>query len=180
MRRKQRRNSVGAGVGSPALVGEPFTLETEDLPEFLVYETTYQAYPLILASGGIKRAAGTTRLSFSAVTPETVGSDGADVSIWIDLRAALEAAPEIRWQRTETGAIATDAEEVPKALWTKALARRPDVGLLFEDGEARREVPEALRKGGVKGKGRKGKGEESLQSRAVDEDSSEGSASSEE
>ena len=180
VRRKLRRNSVGAGAGTPALIGEPFTLETEDLPEFLVYETTYQAYPLIVASGGIKRAAGTTHLSFSAVTPDKMGNEAADVSIWIDLRAALEATPEIRWQRTETGTIAANAEEVPKALWSKAVARRPDVGVLFEDGEARREVTEALKKGGAKGKGRKGKGEESLQSRAVDEDSSEGSASSEE
>lgn len=160
-----KRNAVSAPI---VLVGEPFTTATEDLPEFIFYETSYQGYPLILTSGGIKRAGGSTYLSFSPVIPGGRASD-ADVNIWIKLRSALEAAPDVKWQWTESGSIVTSAEEVPKALWKKAVARRSDVGLLFEDGEVRQEVPEALRKG-AKGKGKKGK--ESLQTRGEDESGS--------
>ncbi len=161
-----RPNSRQNNVSAPVLVGKPFTVETEDLPEFVVYETSYQAYPLILNSGGIKRAGGSTHLSFSPVTPGRTSE--ADVSIWIELRSALEAAPEVNWQRTESGSIVT-AEEVSRTLWKKVVARRSDIGLLFEDDEVRQEVPEALRKG-AKGKGKKSKG--SLQSLGDEESGS--------
>ena len=156
----------------------------EGLPEFIAYETTYQAWPLILASGCIKKKAGSPEQTFTPVAPtitteRATASDTAEVTIWIDLRAAVKAAPEIQWRRSEKGDIATSAEEVPKALWKKVIARRSDVGVVFEDGEVRREVPEALRKG-AKNRGKKAKSEGSLRSRAEDEDSSEGSASSEE
>ncbi|RYP92797.1 hypothetical protein DL770_001077 [Monosporascus sp. CRB-9-2] len=37
-------------------------------------------------------------------------------------------------------------EEIPKALWKKAIACWSNAGLLFEDGDVRQEVTEALRK----------------------------------
>jgi len=162
-----KRNSITA----PVIEGEPLTADADDLPEYVVYETSYQAYPLILASGGIKRAGGTTHLSFTPVSPTA----DADIGIWIQLRSAMEVAPEIKWQRTESGGIVT-ADEIPKDLWKKVVARRSDVGLLFEDGEVRGEVPEALRGKGTKGKGKKSKGP--AQGRA-DEDSGSSSANDE-
>ena len=75
--------------------------------------------------------------------------------VWINLKSAMEANPSITWQRTESGAIVT-SDEVPKSLWKKAVARRPDIGLLFEDGEVRKEVPASLRGKGAKGRGKKG------------------------
>jgi hypothetical protein len=81
----------------------------------------------------------------------------ADIGIWVHLRTALEAEPSIVWHRAASGALVT-ANEVPKSVWKKAVARRPDVGLLFEDGEIRKEVPERLRGKGSKGKAKKGKG----------------------
>ena len=156
----------------------------EGLPEYIVYETTYQAWPLILTSGCIKKKAGSPEQIFKPVseartTERATTSDTAEVTIWIDLRAALKVAPEIQWHHLEKGGIATSAEEVPKALWKKVVARRSDVGVVFEDGEVRREVPEAIRKG-AKSKGKKAKSEGFLQSLAEDENSSDGSVSSEE
>lgn len=69
------------------------------------------------------------------------------------------------------------ANEVPKSLWKKAVARRPDVGLLFEDGEIRKEVPERLRGKGSKGKAKNKMGKVSLKSRG--DDASESASASE-
>ncbi|KAI0133679.1 hypothetical protein BJ170DRAFT_172742 [Xylariales sp. AK1849] len=176
IRGTHKRDSLQA----PILEGEPLTTDAEDLPEFVVYETSYEAYPHILASGSIQRAAGATHITFSPVTVAEDGSESrpgrtgdADIGIWVRLRTALETEPSIVWQRTASGGVVT-SNEVPKGLWKKAVARRPDVGLLFEDGEIRNEVPERLRGKGSKGKAKKGKG--SLKGRGGD---ASGSASEE-
>ncbi|RYO85011.1 hypothetical protein DL766_008596 [Monosporascus sp. MC13-8B] len=116
---------------APLLVGKPFTKKAEDLPE---------------------RAAGSTQLSFAAVTPDRASD--ADVNIWIELQSALEVVPEFQWKRTESSSIVTTVEEIPKALWKKAVARWSNTSLLLEDREVRKEVPEALREK-AKGKGKR-------------------------
>ncbi|KAI1866779.1 hypothetical protein JX265_001152 [Neoarthrinium moseri] len=168
IRGTHKRDSVQA----PILEGEPLKADAEDLPEFVVYETSYEAYPHILASDGIQLAAGAKYITFTPVTIDADGSESrpnrtsdADIGIWVHLRTALESEPSIVWQRTAAGGIAT-ANEVPKSLWKKAVARRQDIGLLFEDGEVRKEVPEGLRGKGSKGKAKKGKG--SFKSRGED------------
>ncbi|KAJ9150434.1 tRNA 2'-phosphotransferase 1 [Pleurostoma richardsiae] len=162
---------------APSPVWQQITPETEDLPEFIVHGTSYPKYHLILTSGSIKRAGGQPYLSFTPVTATEDGSESrhageADVSIWIHLRSAMEASPETVWRRTETGTIVT-ADEIPKSLWKKAVARRGDLGVLFEDGEVRKEVPVGLRGKGAKAK--KGKGV--LKSRGGDDGSDSASAS---
>jgi 2'-phosphotransferase len=150
----------------------PLSLTTEDLPDLIVYETSYANYPLILASGSIKRAGGQAVLSFS---PLTIASDGseikaaasdADVSIYLPLRSLMEAQPKITWSRLENGQIVTEGDvkgEVSKKYWKKVVARRADIGVLYEDGEVRKEVPVGLRGKGVKAKkGGKGKGKGGL------------------
>ncbi|KAH6648165.1 hypothetical protein BKA67DRAFT_539981 [Truncatella angustata] len=165
IRGTHKRDSLQA----PVIEGEPLKLDAEDLPEYIVYETSYEAYPHILASGSIEKAAGATHISFSPVATdgsETRRAGNADIGIWVHLRTALETEPSIVWQKTANGAIAT-TNEIPKSLWKKAVARRSDIGLLFEDGEVRGEVPEALRGKGSKGKAKKGKG--SFKSRGGEE-----------
>jgi 2'-phosphotransferase len=149
----------------------PLSLTTEDLPDLVVYETSYANYPLILASGSIKRAGGQALLSFSPITisasgEENKASSDADVSIYLLLRSLMEANPKISWQRTESGSIVTEGDakgEVSKKYWKKVVARRADIGVLYEDGEVRKEVPVGLRGKGVKAKkGGKGKGKGGL------------------
>jgi hypothetical protein len=171
-------------VTTPVPIGDKLTAENPDLPEFAIYETSYQGYPLLLALGAITRAPGGAK--YRTFVPVAVDEDGnetrqhpgtgeaAEVSIWIPLRAALQAEPEITWQRSDSGMIIT-ADQVPKSLWKKVVARRPDIGLLFEDGQVRKEVPTNLRGKGAKGKARKGKG--ALKREGSEEDS--GSASDE-
>ncbi|KAI1341424.1 putative tRNA 2'-phosphotransferase 1 [Xylariaceae sp. FL0016] len=158
VRRESKRDSVSQAPLD--LEGEPLTLDSANLPEYIVYETTYQNYPLVLASGGIKRADGASHLSFLPVSAGTATGrpSKADVSIWIHLRTAMEQAPELVWQYTTSGRIVTVGEEVPKGVWKKAVARRPDIGLLFEEGLVHKEIPEGLRGKGAKGKAKKGKG----------------------
>lgn len=97
------------------------------------------------------------------------------MSIWINLKDALESG--LVFQKTENGSVVTSGE-VAKGLWKKAVARRPDVGLLFEDGEVRKDVPAALR--GKGGKARKGKGERRERRGSASEEDKSGSADEEE
>jgi 2'-phosphotransferase len=131
---------------------------------FILYETSYEAFPRILAAGGIQqKATGATYVSFTQVSLEAEGGEprptrtsDADVTIWIALREVMEANPDIEWHRTAAGGIAT-TNDIPTHLWKKAVARRPEIGILFEDGQVRNEVPESLRGRGAKGKAKSSK-----------------------
>lgn len=144
----------------------PLSTTTEDLPDLIVYECSYASYPLILASGGIKRAGGQANLVFQAITVDDDGNEtrpasSADVSIFIDLRKTMEADSKISWARTETGAVVSTGDKegvVSKAYWGKVVARRSDIGVLYENGEVRKEIPVGLRGKGVKAKKGKSKG----------------------
>lgn len=163
----------------------PLTTTTEDLPDLLVYETSYANYPLILASGGIKRAGGQAHLQFASIKIREDGSEirpstDADVSIYIDLRAVMGSNDDISWSRLENGNIVTEGDAkgaLEKKYWKKAVGRRPDIGVLLEDGQVKKEVPLGLRGKGVKGKrgGGKGKGRGLKEMKARSED--EGTAS---
>lgn len=154
-------------ITSPIPVGDKLTAESPDIPEFAIYETSYQRYPLILALGAITRAPGGSE--YRTFVPVMVGDEGnesrqspgageaAEVSVWVHLRTALQVEPSIVWYRSDSGTIIT-ADDVPRALWKKAIARRPDIGIVFEDGEIRKDIPVNLRGKGAKGKARKGKG----------------------
>lgn len=157
----------------------PLTSSSADLPDLIVYETSYPNYPLVLASGGIKRAGGQQYLSFRSIKVEEDGteirtSSDADVSIQINLREIMDAEPQIQWARDENGKILSAGDttgSIPKEFWKKAVARRPDIGVLFENGEVRKEIPIGLRGKGVKGKkGSKGKGWVSKEMKARSED----------
>lgn len=108
---------------------------------------------------------------------EVRASSDADVSIYIDLRAVMESNDKITWARTESGNVLTagDADGgIEKKYWKRAVGRRADIGVLFEDGEVRKEVPIGLRGKGVKGKrgGGKGKGRGLKEMKARSEDES--------
>jgi 2'-phosphotransferase len=93
------------------------------------------------------------------------------------LKSILASNETITWLRnTENGNIVTEGDVkgvVEKKFWKKVVARRADIGVLFEDGEVRKEVPIGLRGKGVKGKrgGGKGKGRglKELKARSDDE-----------
>lgn len=175
-------------VAATSAILTPLTLATPDLPELIVYECSYASYPLILASGGIKRAGGQAYLTFSAIKideedrPDEMRSSSAaannskaDVSISLSLRSILEAEPKISWARSETGAVVTEGDAqgvIVKQHWVKAVARRADIGTLFENGEVRKEVPIGLRGKNVKVKKGKNGGVVKKEMKARSEDDS--------
>lgn len=131
------------------------TADSADLPEFVVYETSYPKYYLILQSGSIQRAGGQPHLSFTPLAEDNASAGDADVRVWVNFKATMAAKPAVSWKRTESGAYVT-GDAVPTSLWHKAVARRGDLGVLFEGGEVRKEIPVGLRGKGAKAK--KGKG----------------------
>ncbi|KAF7861429.1 hypothetical protein EAF04_007994 [Stromatinia cepivora] len=144
---------------------EPVTTSTAGLPNFVVYETSYSNYPLILASGGIRKAGGQSHLSFASIfissdaietrTRISTNKDDADVSIYISLKTTMESDPQVKWYRNGNGGIVSQGDEngfIGKSTWKKVIARRTDIGVLFEDGVVKKEVPVGLRGKGVKGK----------------------------
>lgn len=163
----------------------PLAITTEDLPDLIVYETSYANYPLILASGSIKRAGGQAHLQFACIKVQEDGTEArptsdADVSIYIDLRTIMDANKKITWFRNDNGNVVTEGDaagSIGKKYWKRAVARRADIGVLFEDGEVRKEVPIGLRGKGVKGKrgGGKGKGRGLKEMKARSEDDGTGS-----
>jgi hypothetical protein len=142
-----------------------------------VYECSYASYPLILHAGGIKRAGGQAHLTFTPLdlTSDRPAASTADVSISLSLRSILSSSPKITFSRTETGAIVTEGDStgsISKQFWVKAVARRADIGVLYENGEVRKEVPIGLRGKGVKAKKGKGLGlvKKEMKARGSDED----------
>lgn len=184
LRLKPSSTRPDSPTSSKAAEHTPLTADSPDLPALIVYETSYANYPLILASGGIKRAGGQANLIFSTIQVLEDGTEvrpasDSDVYIYLDLKSVLKANDKISWAKTETGSIVTSGDAVgvvSKDLWKKVVARRADIGVLFEDGEVRKEVPIGLRGKGVKpgkrggGKG-KGKGLKDLKRSSEDEGS---------
>ena len=124
-------------------------------------------------------------MQFSAIKVQEDGTEtrpptDVDVSIYIDIRAVMEADKKITWSRTENGSILTEGDAkgaVDKKYWKRAVARRTDIGILYEDGEVRKEIPIGLRGKGVKGKrgGGKGKARGLKEMKVASEDESTGS-----
>ncbi|KAH8820886.1 putative tRNA 2'-phosphotransferase 1 [Xylogone sp. PMI_703] len=189
---KDASSETSASSTSPETKLTPLTTDSENLPDLVVYETSYANYPLILASGSIKRAGGQAHLSFSSITVDEEGaeirtpaptSSSGDVSIYIDLPALISTKSTITWQLTEAGTVITEGDadgSIPRKFWKKAIARRPDIGVLYEDGEIRKEIPVGLRgkgqrgkRGGAKGKAQRGMKEMKAQSEDEETSSSE-------
>jgi 2'-phosphotransferase len=62
-----------------------------------------------------------------------------------------------------------DKGSVSKKWWTKVVARRADIGVLYADGEVKKEVPVGLRgKGAKPKKGGKGRGKGAVASAKAD------------
>ena len=120
-------------------------------------------------------------MQFASIKVEEDGtevrpSSDADVSIYIDLRSIMEANDKISWFRYDNGNVVTEGDaagSIEKQYWKKAVARRTDIGVLFEGGEVRKEVPIGLRGKGVKGKRgggkRKGRGLKEIKARSSDD-----------
>lgn len=135
----------------------PITIAGDNVPEVVVYSTTYASYPRILAAGAIVNVNGNNGKG-SQIRCSTEVSDDAEVLIYIDVYKCL-AESKLGWFQGDNNQVVASAD-VPKAFWKKVVGRKFDVGLLLEDGEVLKEVPVSLRskKAGTKTKAKSGKG----------------------
>lgn len=153
--------AVGPNTIDASTLGKQLTAESDDLPDLVIYATTYTTYAHISSSGALKNTGG-GNVSFSTSLPDESDSK-AEVLFYIDLRLALANSP-LEWYINETGTSITVAggKSVPKAFWKKVVGRKGDVGTLWEEGEVVRDVPIGVRGkkvgGGKELKGRNGRG----------------------
>jgi len=157
----------------------PVTKEGGNLPETAVHGTTHAAWPLIVASGGLKPMKrnhvhfasglpeGFTSLAETSANSEmtTNGETAAaapvisgmrktsTILIFLDLPKALDAA--LKFGISDNGVVLTEGNAeglVPLALF-KRVEDRTGLGVLVEDGKVVKEAPESWGKGRGKGKG---------------------------
>lgn len=159
---------ASSGIASPS--GTRLTSDSADLPEVVIYSTTYSTYAHILASGTLRNTGG-GNVSFSTSLPDELDAK-AEVIVYIDLHKAL-ATPKagLQWYMNENETTVTVAEGkgVSKEFWLKVVGRKGDVGLLWADGEIVRDIPMGVRgkkvgggKKDLKGRNGRGKGGRSL------------------
>jgi 2'-phosphotransferase len=125
---------------SPASL-TPLSLAADNLPELVIYATTYAAYATILEEKQITNRSG-TQIHFTTKIP-----DDAEVLIYIDIVAALEQGQ--KWLVHEAkGVVVTQGKggAVESAFWKKVVGKKGGLGMLFENGEVVKEVPVGAKK----------------------------------
>lgn len=141
--------------------GTPLSQDTESLPTFAIYATSYANYARILTQGILLNTSG-SNLTLDTQPPHDNDST-AEVLFYVDLYAALHSGSGLTWylDENELQLIVADRKGVEKEFWKKIVGRKGDVGVLWEEGHVVKNVPLGLRGkkvGGGKGlKGRNGR-----------------------
>lgn len=160
----------------------PLTKESGNLPEMAVHGTTHAAWPLIVASGGLKpmkrnhvhfasglpegftsllaetsanaRAEATSTPDTTMPAPVISGMRAtSNILIFVDLPKALDAG--LKFGMSDNGVVLTEGNAegvVPLALFKK-VEDRSGLGVLVENGVVVKEAPESWGKGRGRGKG---------------------------
>lgn len=137
-------------VDAEALL-KPVSVEAGNVPAVVVHGTYFAFYQAIVDSGGLKRMK-RNHIHFSTGLPEERGGvisgmrGDAEVLIYIDIKRSLD--DGVRWFVSENGVLLTDGGEggvLSTRYFQKVVGRREDIGVLWEDGEERAELPERFR-----------------------------------
>ncbi|KAK4092357.1 hypothetical protein Purlil1_2978 [Purpureocillium lilacinum] len=144
---------------------EPVTLEQGNVPARVLHGTYFAFWPAIEASGGL-RPMGRNHVHCSAGVP---GEDDGVVSgmrgdaellVEVDVEASLREGG-VAWWRSDNGVLLTegDAEGVLSSRFFKRVTgRKVDVGVLWEDGEKKADLPPGIKGRVPQGKGPRGPG----------------------
>ncbi|KAM4054710.1 RNA 2'-phosphotransferase, tpt1 / kptA family protein [Hirsutella rhossiliensis] len=136
---------------------EPITLE--DVPLRVLHGTYFAFWPAIEAAGGLKPM-GRNHVHCSTGDPDDSGEGGpavvsgmrrdAELVIEIDVEGSLREG--VKWWRSDNGVVLTEGNQDGGLLSTrffkKVTGRKMDVGVLWEDGEKKADLP-----AGIKGRG---------------------------
>jgi 2'-phosphotransferase len=128
----------------------PITLEAGNVPETVVHGTYYAFYPLIVASGGLKRMT-RNHVHFSLGLPDERGvisgmRGDAEILVYIDIVKSLK--DGMHWWLSDNGVVLTEGNAdgyVPTKYWKRVEGRRQDIGVLWEDGKEIAELPQSVR-----------------------------------
>lgn len=133
----------------------------ENLPSTVVHGTTHAAWPLILATGGLKRMT-RTHVHFASGLPAGFKSEDKDanaapvisgmrnsssVLVYVDIKKAMEAG--IKFWKSENGVILSEGDEngvIGLQFFGKVEDRTGGQGVLVENGTVLKEAPESWTK----------------------------------
>ncbi|PNY27689.1 tRNA 2'-phosphotransferase 1 [Tolypocladium capitatum] len=138
---------------------EPVTLAAANIPPRVLHGTYFAFWPAIVASGGL-RPMGRNHVHCSAGEPGegdvVSGMRGdAELVVEIDVEASLREGG-VAWWRSDNGVLLTEGGDdgvLSTRFFKRVIGRKVDVGVLWEDGEKKADLPE-----GIKGKIPQGKG----------------------
>lgn len=133
----------------------------ENLPSTVVHGTTHAAWPLIVASGGLKRMT-RTHVHFASGLPAGFRSEDKDaiaapvisgmrnsssVLVYIDIQKAMEAG--VKFWKSENGVILSEGDGngvISLQFFSKVEDRTGGQGVLVENGTVLKEAPESWTK----------------------------------
>ncbi|POR34030.1 tRNA 2'-phosphotransferase 1 [Tolypocladium paradoxum] len=138
---------------------EPMTLAAANIPPRVLHGTYFAFWPAIVASGGL-RPMGRNHVHCSAGEPGEGGvvsgmRGDAELVVEIDVEASLRDGG-VAWWRSDNGVVLTEGGEdgvLSTRFFKRVTGRKVDVGVLWEDGEKKADLP-----AGIKGKIPQGKG----------------------
>ena len=141
---------------------EPITLEAGNVPPKVLHGTYFAFWPAIVESGGLKPM-GRNHVHCSVGTPEEGVVSGmrkdAELVIEIDVERRLQEG--IQWWKSDNGVVLSEGGEdgiLGTRFFKKVTGRKIDVGVLWEDGEKRENLPAGIKAKVPQGKGPRGSG----------------------
>ncbi|PFH57394.1 hypothetical protein XA68_15127 [Ophiocordyceps unilateralis] len=133
-----------------------------NVPARVLHGTYFAFWPAIEASGGLRRM-GRNHVHCSTGDPDE--DDGvvsgmrrdAELVVELDVEASLQAG--VKWWRSENGVVLTEGDEnglLSCRFFKSVTGRRLDVGVLWENGRKRADLPDGIVASFPSGKGRRG------------------------
>jgi 2'-phosphotransferase len=127
----------------------PITLtEPDTIPSCVLHGTYYVFWPAIIEAGGLKKM-NRNHVHCSTGTPEEGVVSGmrkdAELVIEIDITKSLEEG--LVWWKSENGVILSEGDEnglVSSKYFKEVRGRTQDVGVLWQDGTWRQDLPEGI------------------------------------
>ncbi|PHH85994.1 hypothetical protein CDD83_10889 [Cordyceps sp. RAO-2017] len=143
---------------------EPITLEGGGVPPLVVHGTYFAFWPAIVASGGLKPM-GRNHVHCSTGVPGDGGvvsgmRRDAELVVEIDVERSLREG--LRWWRSDNGVVLTEGDAdagglVSARFFRRVTGRARDVGLLWEDGQWRADLPDGIEARVPRSKGHRGR-----------------------
>ncbi|KAI5465743.1 KptA family-domain-containing protein [Mariannaea sp. PMI_226] len=136
------------------------TLEEGNIPARVLHGTYFYFWPKIVESGGLK-VMGRNHVHCSTGTPEEGVVSGmrkdAELIIELDVEASLH--DGVKWWKSDNGVLLTEGDDqgvLSSRYFKMVTGRQRDVGVLWQDGEWRADLPAGLKINPPHGKGRGG------------------------